>query len=409
MSYFKPQQRTSSNSNSSNKASNVNWNRYKSKVNSRNSSEVHKKVYKNSSCLNWKSKETPKDIGTFELMRESLSNFLCDQDEKQEDDKLPQRGVPVWPKFNAKFQDFAKNKWAAYDYPIKASKDRMKNLSSKVDEQTNLWTCTAEDKAELDSLNASDTFRSLTYDLLEHSTNNLPNNFSSPKPVNWNQNFHIKMPKEAWGRYWVFVSSETQKSIIRNWFQIIDLSQRDWGIRYAISSDWWREWWDYVNIEFYDPSDQSNSNAGMMVKEVSSILIEEDSFNWSDSSSANKKSNGNLFSFKFSRFSSNFKFLRITTIKFSDVFKSNEKRYLQTSSKNCEQGHMSLQPWLWRYGAKVRNAENLQLRWNQQLRLEISEVLVRLRFWSHHRPFRNCISLWIIKSFNLDLRVCLFK
>ena len=68
-------------------------------------------------------------------------------------------------KCSLKSQNSNKNKWIVYDYQTKATKETMKSLYSKIDEQTNQLSFPAEDNFAFDSENISDTIRNITHDL----------------------------------------------------------------------------------------------------------------------------------------------------------------------------------------------------------------------------------------------------
>lgn len=50
-----------------------------------------------------------------------------------------------------------------------------------------------------------------------------------------------------WGRFWKYLSPEEQLRILRTYF---DDSNQSHELEFAISTDWWKRWWDFVNVEF---------------------------------------------------------------------------------------------------------------------------------------------------------------
>ena len=68
--------------------------------------------------------------------------------------------------------------------------------------------------------------------------------------------------KDCWGKFWKYLSPKDQKNILFNLSEINETGKPcQWDesqLKYAISSTWWRAWCDFVNLEFWKPSDQFN-------------------------------------------------------------------------------------------------------------------------------------------------------
>ena len=69
---------------------------------------------------------------------------------------------------------------------------------------------------------------------------------------------------KPWGKYWKFISADDQKKIIFKILLVNDRNQPSQSNKNAISSNWWRQWWDYVNTEYFNPSQFKSHYANIL-------------------------------------------------------------------------------------------------------------------------------------------------
>lgn len=73
------------------------------------------------------------------------------------------------------------------------------------------------------------------------------------------------------------MSAEDQKKTIQKLTAVIDLSSDLKNKYYAVSSAWWRQWCDYVNVEFFSPDERSTAIPSLNNGQTPPVLISEDS------------------------------------------------------------------------------------------------------------------------------------
>ena len=83
----------------------------------------------------------------------------------------------------------------------------------------------------------------------------------------------------------------SRNNIIQKWNWVIDISNADHYMLYAISSHWWREWCDYVNIEFFNPIEIPFAINNFQNFYLKSIAISDDSDGPNESQNWIEKSN----------------------------------------------------------------------------------------------------------------------
>jgi hypothetical protein len=122
----------------------------------------------------------------------------------------------------------------------------------------------------------SELWRDHTQDLSETSICSQPAkpNIKIQSLKNKNS-FHEALYNSICGELCVNSTAEMQKKIILQVLWVVDLNQWTDNRHFAISTDWWRQWCDFVNIEFFDPIEFKDQNDNGQSKPLKALFLSD--------------------------------------------------------------------------------------------------------------------------------------
>lgn len=216
-------------------------------------------------------------------------------DERLIEGEQTKRKIPVCPEFHAKLHDFSTgratvnnyDKGYASNYSLRSGvtsyntkfdkrDSREKEMSiDSLNPHTASWSWLLK-KDEIDeSWSEPDSFR-------EESDTSYCSQYAKPniriRAIKNKNSFSEFVNQNLWGELCINTTAAKQKSYIMNCHLASDLTLYLLADHYAISSTWWRKWWDYVNVEFFNPVNKQTYNDFEFNKKIliSEVLSEFD-------------------------------------------------------------------------------------------------------------------------------------